>query len=124
MNGSEKISKDLVRISNKVTKSTELNFGQVGNAFQNTNAPITPPTGKVIIAITMLNDTAFTAMAAEDIAGSESFALSAGNTGSGSGGTVILNTTVFPKGMSIYGRWTSVTPEANSTGGIICYFGA
>ena len=29
----------------------------------------------------------------------------------------------FPKGLTIYGRWATVTPEADADGGIICYFG-
>jgi len=29
----------------------------------------------------------------------------------------------YPKGITIYGRWTTVTPEADADGGIICYFG-
>jgi hypothetical protein len=29
----------------------------------------------------------------------------------------------FPTGITIYGRWTMVTPEADADGGIICYFG-
>ena len=29
----------------------------------------------------------------------------------------------FPKGLTIYGRWTKVVPEADADGGIICYVG-
>ena len=29
----------------------------------------------------------------------------------------------FPKGLTIYGRWTTLVPEADATGGVICYFG-
>ena len=42
--------------------------------------------------------------------------------GSGFGGIAISGAN-FPKGMTIYGRWTSVTPAADADGGIICYFG-
>ena len=38
------------------------------------------------------------------------------------GGTTLVGTS-FPTGMVIYGRWTMVTPAADATGGIICYFG-
>ena len=38
------------------------------------------------------------------------------------GGTTIEGVT-FAAGMTIYGRWTSVTPTAAAEGGIICYFG-
>ena len=29
----------------------------------------------------------------------------------------------FPKGLTIYGRWAMVQPEADPDGGVICYFG-
>ena len=41
-----------------------------------------------------------------------------GGTATGTGGNV-----VFPAGITIYGRWTSITPSVDATGGIICYFG-
>ena len=40
----------------------------------------------------------------------------------GAGGTTTEGVT-FPKGLTIYGRWTMVTPAADADGGIICYFG-
>ncbi len=88
-------------------------FGQHGNAFQDTNAAVTPPSGMVIVAITMLDETTFTAMSAENLDNGKSFGLTAGETGAGK----------FPKGLTIFGRWTSVTPTADADGGIICYFG-
>jgi hypothetical protein len=42
--------------------------------------------------------------------------------GSGSGGET-TNAAVFPKGMTIYGRWVSCTPTADPNGGIVAYFG-
>ena len=38
------------------------------------------------------------------------------------GGTTTEGVT-FPKGLTIYGRWTKVTPAADADGGLICYFG-
>tara|TARA_X000001382_G_scaffold117463_1_gene97153 strand:+ start:23 stop:667 length:645 start_codon:yes stop_codon:yes gene_type:complete len=40
----------------------------------------------------------------------------------GAGGTTAEGIK-YPKGLTIYGRWASVTPEADADGGIICYFG-
>ena len=40
----------------------------------------------------------------------------------GAGGTTTEGVS-FPKGLTIYGRWTMVTPTADTDGGIICYFG-
>ena len=43
----------------------------------------------------------------------------------GVGGMAIDSSQVFPKGLTIYGRWDSVSISADdSDGGIICYFGA
>ena len=99
-------------------------FGQHGNAFKNTASAVTPPSGMVIVAITILAaDTTFAAMSAENLDNGKSFGLTAGQTGAGSGGVVISASIKFPAGLTIFGRWTSVTPTADADGGIICYFG-
>jgi hypothetical protein len=40
----------------------------------------------------------------------------------GAGGTS-TDGVKYPAGITIYGRWTKVVPEADADGGIICYFG-
>tara|TARA_B100001939_G_C16872708_1_gene587166 strand:+ start:500 stop:1093 length:594 start_codon:yes stop_codon:yes gene_type:complete len=46
------------------------------------------------------------------------------NGGEGAGGQAIDESQVFPKGMTIYGRWTSASINSTaSAAGIICYFG-
>tara|TARA_Y100001973_G_C5187148_1_gene328582 strand:- start:1427 stop:2071 length:645 start_codon:yes stop_codon:yes gene_type:complete len=40
----------------------------------------------------------------------------------GAGGTTAEGAT-YPAGLTIYGRWTSITPAADANGGVICYFG-
>ena len=40
----------------------------------------------------------------------------------GAGGTTTEGVQ-FPTGLTIYGRWTTMTPEADADGGVICYFG-
>ena len=30
---------------------------------------------------------------------------------------------LYPKGLTIYGRWTEVIPSVDTDGGVICYFG-
>jgi len=43
----------------------------------------------------------------------------------GTGGQQLASGQVFPKGLTIYGRWDSVSISADDAdGGIICYFGA
>ena len=47
-----------------------------------------------------------------------------GKTLQGTGGLQLATAQVFPKGSTIYGRWDSVSINADaSTAGIICYFG-
>lgn len=42
----------------------------------------------------------------------------------GTGGQALANNQVFPKGIVIYGRWDSISLNADAaTAGIICYFG-
>ena len=100
-------------------------FGQYGSAFtDNSTTAITPDTGMIICAITFLHDTGLSALVAEDDinASNESFGLTASHTGAGAGGLVIAAANIFPKGMTIFGRWTSVTTTTNGDAGIICYF--
>ena len=127
--------------------STEVSygFGQMGSAFNDGDAIMKPPTGKVFIAITFLADTTFEAhgglVAEQDSAGAGleyiSTETSAGaaqtahdasdgseTTSTGSGGLVVDNSNKFPKGLTIYGRWTEIHPAAaDSDGGIIAYIG-
>ena len=104
--------------------STEVayGFGQLGSIFSATTATLTPPTGKVFIAITMLDDTTFNAsgglvadnngaagleyIGTEDAAHDAALSPDLGE--SGAGGQVVDDAIIFPKGLTIYGRWTEV----------------
>ena len=104
----------------------DLAFGQLGSGFLDgatLNNSLTPPVGKVIVAISFLGTMHLTGLVAENVAGSKSFAITAGQTGEGSGGEVVASTNKFPSGATICGRWTSVTCAAQPSGGIIVYFG-
>ena len=117
--------------------STEVSygFGQMGSVFNNTVSAITPPSGKVFVAITFLTDTtlnttaglvadndagngleyAGTGTAAHDLTvGSESDV-------SGGGGKAVVTATTFPKGVTIYGRYTKITTV--TSGQYIAYIG-
>jgi len=123
--------------------STEVSygFGQMGSMFSDSTTPLKAPLNKVIVAITMLADTTFAdhgglqaeqdstngleyistqdadgvAQTAHDIAhGSAATAVS------GAGGLVIEVANVFPKGITIYGRWTQIDP---ASGTVIAYLG-
>ena len=115
--------------------STEVayNFGQLGSAHMHNDhgETLTPPDNMVIIAITMLGQTAFDVLTADTsnsvvYSGTETnnayFGITNGNTG---GNSETLDTGIlFPGGITIYGRWTAVSLNAaQTTDGIICYFG-
>ena len=105
---------------------TAYSFGQLGSGFVDTTGAFTPPSGKVIVAITFLADTNLASLVADTAQGNDAafFGTAAAVTGNGSGADAVSSTQKFPKGLTIYGRWTSVTLNAaDDDGGIICYFG-
>ena len=110
-------------------------FGQMGSGLLTTAATsIFAPRGKVIVAITMLEDTVFDAsgglIADIPVAGNDIYigtdqpahdlAAGAETTDEGTGGKVV-DSVVFPKGITIYGRWTKITNNAATP--IIAYIG-
>tara|TARA_R100001463_G_scaffold43145_1_gene90172 strand:+ start:451 stop:786 length:336 start_codon:yes stop_codon:yes gene_type:complete len=106
--------------------STEVayGFGQLGSAHTQTAAnTITPPSGKVIVAITFLDNLALSALTPVQVNGADTyFGYTA--TANTSGNSEIIDTSVtFPKGLTIYGRWSDVSLNANSDHGILIYFG-
>ena len=111
-------------------------FGQAGAVYTTASADaIKPPTGAVFIAITFILDTVLddsAGLVAEDADKYFSTEHAAGDladgseTGiEGSGGLIIGGTTegdavTFPKGVTIYGRWTEIDVH---TGALIAYIG-
>jgi len=115
--------------------STEVayGFGQMGSVhMHNDNTQdLTPPDDMVIVAITMIDATKFDKLTADTsnsvvYSGTETnntyFGITNANTG---GNGEALDTSIeFPAGLTIYGRWTVVSLNAaQTTGGIIAYFG-
>ena len=105
--------------------STEVayGFGQLGSGFSDEAVAVTPPSGKVIIAVSFLSDTVLSAMVAESQDDVAYFSHTTAVANNGGGAAETDAATVFPKGMTIYGRWTSITPPASTTGGVIFYYG-
>jgi len=116
--------------------STEVSygFGQLGSAhMHNDNTQdLTPPDNMVIVAITMLDDTKFDKLTPDTsnsvvYSGTESndVYFGIGTTANEGGNSEQIDTSiVFPKGLTIYGRWTLLSLHAAQTaGGIIAYFG-
>ena len=109
-------------------------IGALGSVFTDgpaSPAPVVPPTGMIIAAIQFITPNKPTALVAENPAKFFNTEEAANNLGAGSetvdegsGGIQLSGGThQFPAGMTIYGRWTSATFAADSTGGVICYFG-
>ena len=105
-------------------------LGQAGSAFTDASSEeINPPLNQVFVAITMITDCTFdtsTGLIAEDSTrfintAAEANGLAAGAETSiqGSGGEVV-NSVIFPAGVTIYGRWTEIDV---ATGSCVAYIG-
>ena len=116
------------KLSNN-SKANKMAFGQYGCSFTNTNTTLRPPTGHVIVAIQFLSNTTFDELSPVGGTSGLSFGDDTNEKGNASSGGQIINAgadsnlTVFPEGMTIYGRWQSLTIDADATGGVIAYFG-
>jgi len=129
---------------------TEYGFGQLGATYTTASSDaIKPPTGKVFVAITFLEDTIFddsaglvaerlpirtSATAAATLTSdvyisteqpAHDLAADAETTTEGSGGLIIGGTAeadavTFPRGITIYGRWTEIDVYSGS---VIAYIG-
>ena len=114
---------------------TAYNFGQLGSMFLDGTAAASPPTGMVFIAITCLTDVTFdttgglladttntangleymgTDVAAHNVADGSETAIS------GSVGLFVDVNNTFPKGVTIYGRWTEIDL---ASGTVVAYLG-
>ena len=105
--------------------STEVayGFGQLGSGHTQTTSALTPPVGQVIIAIQFLDDIALTALIPEQLNGVDSYFGTGATANALRNSQVIDTSTTFPAGITIVGRWSSVTMAATNDSGIICYFG-
>jgi len=100
-------------------------FGQLGSGFIHSGGGINPPAGKVIVAIQFLADTQCTVLKPDDTQGNDVafFGINTQVDGNGVGSETVDSSQIFPKGLTIYGRWTAARTGADADGGIICYFG-
>lgn len=113
-----------------VQENGNLGLGQAGSVFLDASGASSPPTGRVFVAITMIEDAVFDASgglvsevpsqflnteeAAHNLAdGSE-------NSEEGSGGLQIDASNTFPAGITIYGRWTEIDL---TSGAVVAYIG-
>ncbi len=94
-----------------------ITFGQFGSIYtDSTTATITPPSGKVFAAITMLEEVSFDTLVARDT----NICFGTTSTGTGTGGQQLANDQVFPRGVTIYGKWSSINL---ASGSVVAYIG-
>ena len=118
--------------------NNDIPLGQLGSAFTDSTGAINPPSDKVIVAITFMSDLRVGTLQGESatrstnkypktsagVAEVASFGHQTQTAGNGTGSDVTDSSQVFPKGLTIYGRWEEFALAAgDSTGGAICYFG-
>ncbi len=102
-----------------VIESGNAGLGQAGSAFSDTTDNLTPTSG-VFVAITMIEDTTFSVLQSAEGAGSTYIGNTASSAGSGDGNEAIDTSNTFPAGVTIYGRWDSITLNGGS---IVAYIG-
>ncbi len=103
-------------------------FGQLGSSYSNTiGHTVKPPSGRHIVAITFLEDLTLdvlTAAGTINLDASFNHINVGASLDTANNGEAIIDSTVFPKGLTVYGKWTQVSlAAAGTTAGIICYFG-
>ena len=117
-------------------------IGQMGSGHTKTAAnTLYAPTGKVIVAIQVLNvavkfsalvaDASFIRSGSATVddgvsyigSGTQFLANGEDNDGDAVVSEAIANSVEFPANSMIYGRWTNVSLQADSTHGIIVYYG-
>ena len=87
-----------------------IQFGQLGSAFLSGTGTYTPPSGKVVIAIQFITAATFDSSDATKAA-AEIPTDAQGGIGTGS---VAINQTEFPAGVTIYGRWKTVALDSGT----------
>ena len=100
-----------------VQEAHNVNLGQGGSVFLDTDGTTFTPTSGVVIAITALSSTKFDTLTAEDSAKY----IGIGTAGYEGGGDSLSSSDSIPTGATIYGRWTSVSTDS---GRCICYMGS
>mgnify|MGYP003670603682 CR=1 FL=1 len=111
--------------------STEVayGFGQMGSAYLSGTSAYTPPTGKIIVAITFIGAGGFTTLTGDtSLYGQADGGLP---TNASNPGTAFIQTTavvangtgavnvptggsLFPEGVTLFGRWTTLTLSGGS----------
>ena len=115
---------------------TDYGFGQMGSGYLDGTTAMFPPVAAqnpttdnmVVVAITIVKDCKFTNLIGDTSGHTNStgtkgvsyIGTQAQLGGNGTNSGAVVNTDTFPRGMTIYGRWSVVQLAA---GAVICYFG-
>ena len=102
--------------------ATQYGFGQLGSGYTTNGDEVTPPAGKVIVAITVVVDCKFEELVADTSNSDGGVAYFSGtdDAASGVGSQAVPTDEVFAAGLTIYGRWTKIKL---TSGRIIAYVG-
>ena len=104
--------------------STEVSygFGQMGSGYLDTTEALTPPTGKVIVAVSVIANAKFSRLTADTSQGNDAafIGTAAQVAGNGTNSEAIAAADEFGKGATLYGRWTACTL---ASGTVIVYYG-
>ena len=99
-----------------VVESGNLGLGQAGSAYFNGTNTYTPQSGKVVIAIQVIDDCVFSSATV-----AESADFTDQDTAEGGTNADAFGTDTFPAGVTIYGRWTAVDL---TSGAVMLYMGS
>ena len=105
---------------------TAYDFGQLGSGILTTHTvTLTPPTGKVIVAISVLEATKFDTLIAENTeADTVAYMGTADQVAQNGGGSEVFPVSLeIQAGTTLYGRWTSVKLDETTNGTIAAYYG-
>lgn len=100
--------------------TVEYGFGRLGSAFLDDGDAFTPPTGKVVVAITVVNDCKFNELDQVNQNNVAYFGTETQITENGVGAEEVAEGNLFPAGITMYGRWNKVHLQQGS---VILYFG-
>jgi hypothetical protein len=93
-------------------------FGQLGSTHIVTQGIHVPPSGRAYVVITCLEDVTFTTLTAEDA--TEHFSSETPVADPEGVGSSVTTSTIFPKGITIYGRYSGITLNS---GKVLAYHG-
>lgn len=102
--------------------TVEYGFGQLGSGYTTNGDEVTPPSGKVIVAITITEDAKFEELVADtsNYSGGVAYFGDSDVDANGAGSQAVPTSDLFPAGITIYGRWTKIEL---GQGAAILYYG-